>query len=56
MTKPLPPHKSKPLVESFKKNSAELEVYEAASIRQRELKDLLKQPNAWVVVGKSKWT
>ena len=55
-TKPLPPHKAKTLVESFKKHSAELEVYEVQSLRPQDLKELLQQPNAWLVLGKSKWT
>ena len=53
--KPLPPHKAKPLIERFKKHASDLEVYEAATLRSQDLKDLLKQPNAWVVIGKSKW-
>ena len=55
-TKPLPPHKAKPLIESFKKHSAELEVYEVQSLRPQDRKELLQQPNAWLVIGKSKWT
>ena len=56
MTKPLLPHKAKPLIESFKKHSAELEVYEVQSLRPQDRKELLQHPNAWVVIGKSKWT
>lgn len=56
MTKPLPPHKAKPLIESFKKHSAELEVYEATALRQQVLTELLKLPKAWVVIGRSKWS
>ena len=55
-TKPLPPHKAKPLIESFKKHSAELEVYEVQSLRPQDRKELLQHPNAWVVIGKSKWS
>ena len=54
MTTPLPPHKAKPLIESFKRNSAELEIYEVQSLRPQDRKELLKQPNAWVVIGKRK--
>ena len=54
-TKPLPPHKAKPLFESFKKHASDREVYEAAALRSQDLKELFKQPNAWVVRGKSKW-
>jgi len=55
-TKPLPPHRSKPLIESFKRNSSDLEVYEVQSLRPQHLKELLQHSNAWVVIGKSKWT
>lgn len=55
-TKPLPPHKAKPLIESFKRNSSDLEVYEVQSLRPQDRKELLQHPNAWVVIGKSKWT
>ena len=56
MTKPLPPHKAKLLLESFKKHAAELEVYEAATLRPQDQRELLKKPNAWVVIGRSKWS
>jgi hypothetical protein len=56
MTKPLPPNKTKPLLESFKRKSAELEVYEIQSLRPQDLKELLNEPHSWIVVGKSKWT
>ena len=55
MTKPLPPHKAKPLIESFKKYSSDLEVYEVQSLRPQDRKELLQQPNAWVVIGQRKW-
>lgn len=56
MTKPLLPHKAKPLIESFKKHSAYLEVYEAATLRPQDQRELLKLPKAWVVIGRNKWS
>ena len=53
--KPLPSHKAKPLIESFKKHSAELEVYETKGLSDQQRKELLNEPHSWIVVGKSKW-
>ena len=53
--KPLPQQKAKALTDSFQRHSKELEIYEATVLAQAQLKQLLKQPNVWICVGKSKW-
>lgn len=54
--KPLPSHKAKPLLETFKKNASDLKVYATKGLSDQQRKELLSQPNSWIVVGKSKWT
>ena len=54
--KPLPNHKTKALLETFKKNRSDLEVYETKGLSEQQRKELLNEPHAWIVVGKSKWT
>lgn len=54
--KPLPNHKTKPLLETFKKNAIDLEIYETKSLSEPQRKELLNEPHSWIVVGKSKWT
>ena len=55
MKKPLPPHKTKALLDTFLRNAKELEIYEAALLAPTQLKELLKSDRAWVVTEKSKW-
>lgn len=54
--KPLPVIKAKSLLESFKKNLSDLEIYETKSLSEPQRKELLNEPHSWIVVGKSKWT
>ncbi len=54
--KPLPNHKTKPLLETFKRNSSDLAVYETKPLSDQQRKELLNEPHSWIVVGKSKWT
>jgi hypothetical protein len=54
--KALPPHKSKPLLETFKKNVSDLEVYETKGLSDQQRKELLNEHHSWIVVGKNKWT
>ena len=54
--KPLSPHKSKPLLETFKKNVSDLEVYETKGLSDQQRRELLTSTHAWIVVGKNKWT
>lgn len=54
--KGLPSPKTKALVETFKRNVSDLEVYETKELSDQQRKQLLKEPHSWIVVGKSKWT
>ena len=54
--KALPANKAKPMLESFKKNASDLEVYETKGLSDQQRKELLSEPHSWIVVGKSKWT
>jgi len=54
--KPLASHKAKSLLESFKKNAIDLEVYESKGLSDQKRKELLNEPHSWIVIGKSKWT
>jgi len=54
--KALPANKTKPLLESFKKNASDLEVYETKGLSDQQRKELLNEPHSWIVIGKSKWT
>jgi len=54
--KPLASHKAKALLESFKKNASDLEVYETKGLSDQQRKELLNEPPSWVVIGKSKWS
>ena len=54
--KPLPITKAKSLLETFKKNLSDLEVYETKPLSEPQRKELLNEPHSWIVVGKSKWT
>lgn len=54
--KPLPNHKTKALLETFKKHLSDLEVYETKPLSEQQRKELLNEPHSWIVVGKSKWS
>lgn len=54
--KPLAPTDTKSLLESFRRNSRDVSVYEAKNLSESQRKSLLQQEHTWVVVGKSKWT
>jgi len=52
----LPANKTKPLLETFKKNASDLEVYETKGLSEQQRKELLNEPHSWIVIGKSKWS
>jgi len=54
--KALPAPKAKSLLETFKKNASDLEVYETKGLSDQQRKELLNEPHSWIVIGKSKWT
>lgn len=54
--KPLPSAKTKALLETFKKTSADLAIYETKALSDQQRKELLNEPHSWIVVGRSKWT
>jgi hypothetical protein len=54
--KSIPVTKVKSLLEFFKKNLSDLEVYETKPLSEQQRKELLNEPHSWIVVGKSKWT
>jgi hypothetical protein len=56
MLKPLNSTETKGLLESFRRNSRDVAVYEAKNLSDSQRKSLLQQEHTWVVVGKSKWT
>jgi len=53
--KPLPITKARSLLETFRKNLRDLEVYETKGLSEQQRKELLNEPHSWIVVGKSKW-
>jgi len=54
--KALPVTKVRSLLETFKKNASDLEVYETKGLSDQQRKELLNEPHSWIVIGKSKWT
>ena len=50
--KPLPPHKAKQLLETFRRSMKDLEVYEVEGLSDQQRKELLKRARGWMVVGK----
>jgi hypothetical protein len=56
MLKSLTPTETKALIETFRRNSRDVAVYEAKNLSESQRKSLLQQEHTWVVVGKSKWT
>ena len=55
MVKPLTSAETKSLLESFRRNSRDVTVYEAKNLSESQRKSLLQDDYAWIVVGKSKW-
>lgn len=55
MTKPLPAHKVKPLLDAFTRRAKELDVYDATELAPTQLKELLKSDRAWLVTERMKW-
>jgi len=54
--RPFPANKTKLLIETFKKNASDLEVYETKGLSDQQRKELLNEPHSWIVIGKSKWS
>ncbi len=54
--KPLTATESKALIETFRRNSRDVTVYDAQTLSDSQRKSLLQSDHAWIVVGKSKWT
>ena len=50
-TKPLPPHKAKQLLDTFRRSVKDLEIYELDALSDQQRKELLKRERAWVVVS-----
>ena len=49
--KPLPPHKAKQLLDTLRRSTKDLEVYELDALSDQQRKELLKRERAWVVVS-----
>jgi hypothetical protein len=54
--KPLTATESKALLETFRRNSRDVTVYDAQNLSDSQRKSLLQSEHAWIVVGTSKWT
>lgn len=54
--KPLSSAKSRSLIDTFKKHSANLEIYEAKDLSLQSLKELTQSTAVWLVREKNKWT
>ena len=54
--KPLTSTETKSLLETFRRNSRDVTVYEGKNLSESQRKSLLQDDYAWIVVGKSKWT
>jgi hypothetical protein len=54
--KPLTATEGKALIETFRRNSRDITVYEAKNLSESQRKSLLQHEHTWIVVGKSKWT
>ena len=53
--KPLTATKTKALIETFRRNSRDVTIYEAKSLSESQRKLLLQSDNTWIVVGRSRW-
>ena len=49
--KPLPPHKAKQLLDTFRRSMKDLEIYELDALSDQQRKELLKRERGWVVVS-----
>ena len=49
--KPLPPHKAKQLLDTFRRSMKNLEVYELDALSDQQRKELLKRERGWVVIS-----
>jgi len=56
MVKSLTAAETKSLLESFRRNSRDVAVYDAKNLSEPQRKSLLQSDHVWIVVGKSKWT
>jgi hypothetical protein len=54
--KPLTSTETKALMETFRRHSRDLEVYDARTLSERQRKALLQSDHAWIVAEKSKRT
>lgn len=54
--KPLTATESKALIETFRRDSRDVTVYDAQNLSESQRKSLLQSDHVWIVVGKSKWT
>ena len=54
--KALPAQKAKSLLETFKRNASDLEIYETKGLSDQQRKELLNELHSWIVIGKSKWS
>jgi hypothetical protein len=54
--KPLTATESKALIETFRRNSRDVTVYEAKGLSESQRKSLLQSDHVWIVVGRSQWT
>ena len=55
MTKPLPAHKVKQLLDAFSRRAKDLDVYDATEVAPTQIKELLKSNRAWVVTERKRW-
>jgi len=53
--KPLTATDSKALLETFRRNSRDVAVYDTKNLSESQRKSLLQSDHAWIVVGKNKW-
>jgi hypothetical protein len=53
--KPLPPAKTRALIEAFRKYQSEIEVFEVKGLPNQQRQQLLKESPTWMVVSKTKW-
>jgi len=54
--KALPVTKARSLLETFKKNASDLEVYETKGLSDQQQRELLDDSPSWLVKPKKKWT
>ena len=49
-TKPLPPHKATQLLDTLRRSTKDLEVYERDTLSDQQRRELLKRAQGWVVL------